>query len=77
MVNLTNTQLAGLQDKTEVWDPKIVQINVPMPTSWTAANPATWAFASPSNSVLPPCHLRIKSPTSTPAHSPAILSLTY
>ena len=29
MVNLTSTQLAGLQDKTEAWDPKIVQINVP------------------------------------------------
>jgi hypothetical protein len=29
MVNLTPTQLAGLQDKTEAWDPKIVQINVP------------------------------------------------
>src|SRR5712672_472230 len=29
MVNLTNTQLTGLQDKTEIWDPKIVQINVP------------------------------------------------
>ena len=29
MVNLTPSQLAGLQDKTEAWDPKIVQINVP------------------------------------------------
>ena len=29
MVNLTPTQLTGLQDKTESWDPKIVQINVP------------------------------------------------
>src|SRR5262249_59038482 len=29
MVNLTPTQLAGLQDKTKAWDPKIVQINVP------------------------------------------------
>ncbi len=29
MVNLTPTQLTGLQDKTEAWDPKIVQINVP------------------------------------------------
>jgi cytochrome c551/c552 len=29
MVNLTASQLAGLQDKTEAWDPKIVQINVP------------------------------------------------
>jgi cytochrome c551/c552 len=29
MVNLTPTQLNGLLDKTEVWDPKIVQINVP------------------------------------------------
>jgi cytochrome c551/c552/transcription termination factor NusB len=29
MVNLTPTQLAGLQDKTEAWDPRIVQINVP------------------------------------------------
>src|SRR6266478_2739366 len=28
MVNLTGSQLAGLQDKTEAWDPKIVQINV-------------------------------------------------
>jgi cbb3-type cytochrome oxidase cytochrome c subunit len=29
MVNLTPTQLNGLLDKSEVWDPKIVQINVP------------------------------------------------
>jgi hypothetical protein len=29
MVNLTSSQLAGLQDKAEAWDPKIVQINVP------------------------------------------------
>jgi cytochrome c551/c552 len=29
MVNLTPSQLAGLQDKTEAWDPKIIQINVP------------------------------------------------
>jgi cytochrome c551/c552 len=29
MVNLTPTQVSGLLDKTEVWDPKIVQINVP------------------------------------------------
>jgi cytochrome c551/c552 len=29
MVNLTASQLTGLQDKTGVWDPKIVQINVP------------------------------------------------
>jgi cytochrome c2 len=29
MVNLTPSQLAGLQDKTEAWTPKIVQINVP------------------------------------------------
>jgi cytochrome c551/c552 len=29
MVNLTSSQLAGLQDKTEVWSPKILQINVP------------------------------------------------
>jgi cytochrome c551/c552 len=29
MVNLTPTRLAGLADKTEVWDPKIVQVNVP------------------------------------------------
>jgi hypothetical protein len=29
MVNLTASQLAGLLDKTEAWDPKIVQINVP------------------------------------------------
>src|SRR6201982_2139186 len=29
MVNLTASQLAALQDKTEAWDPKIVQINVP------------------------------------------------
>ncbi len=29
MVNLTGSQLAGLQDKAEAWDPKIVQINVP------------------------------------------------
>src|ERR1700676_891371 len=29
MVNLTTSQLTGLQDKTEAWDPKIVQINVP------------------------------------------------
>ena len=29
MVNLTSSQLAGLLDKTEAWDPKIVQINVP------------------------------------------------
>ena len=29
MVNLTPSQLAGLQDKAEAWDPKIVQINVP------------------------------------------------
>jgi cytochrome c551/c552 len=29
MVNLTPSQLAGLQDKTEAWTPKILQINVP------------------------------------------------
>ena len=29
MVNLTASQITGLQDKTEAWDPKIVQINVP------------------------------------------------
>jgi Cytochrome c len=29
MVNLTPAQLTGLQDKTQAWDPKIVQINVP------------------------------------------------
>ncbi len=29
MVNLTPSQLAGLQDKTEAWSPKILQINVP------------------------------------------------
>jgi hypothetical protein len=29
MVNLTASQLSGLQDKTEAWDPKIQQINVP------------------------------------------------
>jgi hypothetical protein len=29
MVNLTPPQLAGLQDKTEAWSPKILQINVP------------------------------------------------
>jgi cytochrome c551/c552 len=29
MVNLTASQLSGLADKTEAWDPKIVQINVP------------------------------------------------
>jgi cytochrome c551/c552 len=29
MVNLTPSQLKGLEDKTESWDPKIVQINVP------------------------------------------------
>jgi cytochrome c551/c552 len=29
MVNLTPAQLTGLQDKTEAWDPKIQQINVP------------------------------------------------
>jgi cbb3-type cytochrome oxidase cytochrome c subunit len=29
MVNLTPTQLNGLLDKAEAWDPKIVQINVP------------------------------------------------
>jgi Cytochrome c len=29
MVSLTPTQLNGLLDKTEAWDPKIVQINVP------------------------------------------------
>ena len=28
MVNLTPTQIRGLQDKTEAWDPKIMQINV-------------------------------------------------
>ena len=28
MVDLTPTQIRGLQDKTEVWDPKIQQINV-------------------------------------------------
>jgi cytochrome c551/c552 len=28
MVNLTPTQITGLVDKTEAWDPKIVQINV-------------------------------------------------
>ena len=29
MVNLTPAQFKGLQDKTQAWDPKIVQINVP------------------------------------------------
>ena len=29
MVNLTPSQLAGLEDKTEAWTPKILQINVP------------------------------------------------
>ena len=29
MVSLTPSQLAGLQDKTEAWEPKILQINVP------------------------------------------------
>jgi len=29
MVNLTPSQLTGLQDKTEAWEPKILQINVP------------------------------------------------
>ncbi len=29
MVNLTPAQLTGLQDKTEAWTPKILQINVP------------------------------------------------
>ena len=29
MVTLTPTQMAGLQDKTEAWTPKILQINVP------------------------------------------------
>jgi Cytochrome c len=29
MVSLTPTQMTGLQDKTEVWSPKILQINVP------------------------------------------------
>ena len=29
MVNLTPSQLAGLQDKTEAWTPTILQINVP------------------------------------------------
>src|SRR6202795_504324 len=29
MVSLTSTQMAGLQDKTEAWTPKILQINVP------------------------------------------------
>jgi cytochrome c2/transcription termination factor NusB len=29
MVNLTSSQLAGLLDKTEAWDPKIIQISVP------------------------------------------------
>jgi len=29
MVSLTPTQMAGLQDKTEAWTPKILQINVP------------------------------------------------
>lgn len=29
MVNLTSPQLAGLQNKTEAWTPKILQINVP------------------------------------------------
>jgi cbb3-type cytochrome oxidase cytochrome c subunit len=29
MVNLTPSQLTGLQDKTEAWTPKILQINVP------------------------------------------------
>ena len=29
MVNLTPSQIAGLADKTEAWDPKILQINVP------------------------------------------------
>jgi len=29
MVSLTPTQLTGLQDKTEAWTPKILQINVP------------------------------------------------
>src|SRR6266700_2796351 len=29
MVNLTPSQLAGLQNKTEAWTPKILQIKVP------------------------------------------------
>ena len=29
MVSLTSTQLSGLQDKTETWTPKILQINIP------------------------------------------------
>ncbi len=29
MINLTPTQLVGLENKTEEWTPKIVQINVP------------------------------------------------
>jgi cytochrome c551/c552 len=29
MVSLTPSQLAGLQDKTEAWEPRILQINVP------------------------------------------------
>ena len=46
MVDLTPEQIDGLKKKTEAWDPKIVQVNVPMPTSWTAASPATWARAN-------------------------------
>jgi len=29
MINLTRSQITGLQDKTEAWTPKILQINVP------------------------------------------------
>jgi cytochrome c551/c552 len=29
MVNLTPSQIVGLEDKTDAWDPKILQINVP------------------------------------------------
>ena len=46
MVDLNPTQIAGLKKKTDHWDPHIVPINVPKPISWTAANPATWVFAS-------------------------------
>ena len=51
MVDLTPTQIAGLQNKTEDWNPQDRADQCGRkPTSWIAASPATWAFASRSRS---------------------------
>ena len=54
MVDLSPSQIEGLKKKTDDWDPHIVvQVLIShtdnrqlKPTSWIAASPVTWAFAS-------------------------------